>query len=142
MKKLLIALLLVLVFVTCTLPGCSGQDTSTGKRGIQSKFFVTKNSDGNPGYTIIFSLSNYTTKPITAVQAEVVDGSGKIKRNFDESYLSKTSIGGVIEPELSLNLSYKTPDTPADIKKWTVRWEYLDGNGTLSNISGNYFDRK
>ena len=142
MKNPLFIFLAVLTCFFSVLTGCSPQPTSTVKRGIESKFFYTQNSDGSPGYTIIFSLSNYTSQPLTAVKAEVIDGAGNIKRSFDESYLHKTSAGGVIVTEASLNLSYKTPDLPPDIKKWTTRWQYLDSKGVLSTISGNYFDRK
>ena len=122
---------------------CSTAAQETGNtRGIESKFFYSKNTDGSVGYTIIFSLSNYTKNPITAIKVEVLDGTGVIKRSIDESALKKTSCGGIIEKDKSLSLSHKTFDLPGDIKEWTVRWQYADSNGELSTISGNHFDRK
>jgi len=106
--------------------------------GITSYLYYYLLAGDGPDYTIVYSLSNYTPETLKVCRAELLDGTGDVKRTISESSIQASSSEGILETNGSIKLANQVSKLPVDIKDWVVRWYCTDSSGQSLIIDGKY----
>jgi hypothetical protein len=95
---------------------------------------------GSYVHALQFGFYNGSAETITVTKVEFFDEHAAVVHTISGSDLTGLWGNGQVAAGNSLSggLSFRTPYSVEEIKKWTVKWHCLDAQGTPFNVTGEY----